>query len=809
MRSIRGLLHRWTFIFLVIFGSFAFTAQVSAAEIDVEGNQRIEAETIRSYFVGDDIAKAEKDLKATGLFSSVSVKRVNGHIVVHVVENNVINQVAFEGNSKLKGDEIRPELQSKSRGPYDPAVAQADAQRILDIYKRSGRGLAKVTYRTVDLPNGRLDLVFTIVEGDKTGVKSIKFVGNEVYSESKLRGLMSTTEMNFMSFFKTSDVYDADKIAADAELIRRFYLKNGYADIQITKTDAVFDAAQGGWIVTIGVSEGPQYRVSSITVDSKFKDITGDDLVKNVSLSVGDIYNGTAVEKSMEAMTRAIASKGYAFSQIHPRGDRDPVAKTVALSFIVEEGPRVYIERINIHGNTRTRDYVIRREFEVGEGDAYNHVLIEKGERRLNRLGFFKTVHITSTPGSSPDRVIVNIEVEDQSTGSFGISGGYSTADGIIGEVSLTETNFLGRGQYVKIAVSGGQKSRGVELNFTEPNFMEQHMAAGFDLFRKQTDASKYTLYQDWVTGGTLRLGIPLTEQFTVSGRYSLYASKVQIPNTLTQPYDDCNTDGTSNIGAITGTFGPTNSCLTNGEASLAVKQLQGTTITSLAGYTLAYNNLDDPKNPSNGYYGELKQDIAGLGGNSHFVKTTGQVRYYHELYDDFVGFVKLQGGNVFGYGDKELRLVDNFNLGPDLVRGFAPSGIGPRDITDPNNTSTNGLGGTNYFGGTAEVQFPLFGTPKELGLKGALFSDAGTLFGYSGNTDFNGHTGPCVASTTTQVQCITLGNTTKPVIRSSVGASLIWASPLGPIRFDYAFVLSKADYDVKQAFRFSGGAAF
>eukprot|EP01037_Dinobryon_pediforme_P011658 gene11658-biopygen7097 len=716
---------------LVLFANFndiIHMRAASAAVIDVEGNHRVEAETIRSYFAGDDIAKAEKDLKATGLFSSVSIRRVQGHIVVHVVENNVINQVAFEGNSKLKGDEIRPELQSKSRGPFDPAVAQADAQRILDIYKRSGRGLAKVTYRIVDLPNGRLDLVFTIVEGDKTGVKAINFVGNEAYSASKLRGLMATTEMNFMSFFKTSDVYDADKIASDAETIRRYYLKNGYADVQITKTDTVFDAAQGGWIVTIGVSEGPQYRVSSITVDSKFKDISGDELAKRVNLSVGDVYNGTAVEKSMESMTRVIAGRGYAFSQIHPRGDRNAAAKTVALSFVVEEGPRVYIERLNIHGNTRTRDYVIRREFDLGEGDAYNHVLIEKGERRLNQLGFFKSVHITSTPGSSPDRVVVNVEVEDQATGSFGLSGGYSTADGIIGEVSLTETNFLGRGQYVRVAVSGGQKSRGVELNFTEPNFMDQRIAAGFDLFRKQTDSSKYTLYQNWVTG-----------------------------------------------------------------------EIQGTTITSLGGYTLAYNTLDDMKNPANGFYAEMKQDVAGLGGNSHFVKTTGQARYYHEIYDDFVGFVKVQGGNVFGYGNKDLRLVDNFNLGPELVRGFAPSGIGPRDISDSSNTSTNSLGGTNYFGGTAEVQFPIFGMPRELGLKGALFADAGTLFGYSGKTNFG--TGSCVSSgspTYTQATCIDLGNTKKPVIRSSVGASLIWASPLGPIRFDYAFVLTKAQYDVQ-----------
>ena len=339
---------------------------------------------------------------------------------------------------------------------------------------------------------------------------------------------------------------------------------------------------------------------------------------------------------------------------------------------------------------------------------------------------------------------------------------------------------------------------------------MDQRISAGVDLYRKQSDASKYTLYQNWVTGGTVRVGLPITDRFSISGRYSLYSSQIKIPNTATQPYDDCTSDGTSNIGAFSGVGTSTTNCLTNGEASLAVKEIRGTTITSLGGYTLAYNNLDDTKNPSNGYYAEVKQDVAGLGGNSHFVKTTGQARYYHELYDNFVGFVKVQGGNVFGYGSKELRLVDNFNLGPDLVRGFAPSGIGPRDISSGTNSSTNGLGGTNYVGGTAEIQFPIFGMPREMGLKAAIFADAGTLFGYTGQTNFG--TGACVPSGSpnyTQATCIDLGNTTKPVIRSSVGASLIWASPLGPIRFDYAFVLSKAEYDVKQAFRFTGGASF
>lgn len=811
MRSIRGFFHRLAFLGMVLGGLVAFTAPSYAETIEVLGNHRVDSETIRAYLESGDLAKAEKELKATGLFASVSVRRVSGHIVVRVTENNIVNQVAFEGNSKLKGSEIVDQLQTKSRGPFDPAVAQSDAQHILEIYKRSGRGLANVSYRTVDLPNGRLDVVFTIKEGDKTGVKQIKFVGNQAFSDSKLRGLMSTTEMNFLSFFKTSDVYEADRISADAEAIRRYYLKNGYTDVQITQAGGVFDATVGGWVVTVGVNEGPQYRISAIHVDSRLKDVSGDMLVKDIRLAVGDVYNGDALEKSVETMTRSVGRAGYAFAQVHPRGDRDTAARTVALNFIVEEGPRVYVERINIHGNTRTRDYVIRREFEVGEGDPYNRVLIDRAERRLNGLGFFKSVRITNAPGTSPDRVIINVEVEDQSTGSFGFAAGYSTADGIIGEVSLTETNFLGRGQYLKVALSGGSNSKGIELNFTEPNFADQRIAAGFDLFRKQTDATKYAYYQNWVTGGTLRAGLPITDDFTFGARYSLYASTIKIPNTTTKPYDDCTnpligtTPGTPGAPALTAT----SSCLSNGEASLAVKQLRGTKITSLVGYTLEYNTLDDRKNPTGGIYAEFKQDFAGLGGDSHFVRTTADARYYREIMDEVVGFVRVQGGHIQGFGKNKLRLTDNFNLGPDLVRGFAPSGIGPRDISDITSINSNALGGTTYFGGTAEIQFPIFGMPREVGLKGAVFADAGTLFGFHGQTNFGG--GACTpnnsAPTFTQGTCIQVDDSRK--IRSSVGVSILWASPLGPIRFDYAWVISKGKYDQKQAFRFSGGTSF
>ena len=316
-------------------------------------------------------------------------------------ESNLINRVVFEGNSKVKTDTLTSEVRTRAHGSFNQTVVEQDIARLLEIYKRSGRAAAKVTYRTVELPNGRIDVVFTVEEGDKTGVKEIKFVGNNVYSTGRLVELMETTEMNFLSFLKTSDVYDPDRIASDLELVRRFYLKNGYADFHVISSDAVFDPAQGGYIVTIVVEEGPQYRVSAVDIESHLPDIDPPRCDGDLRIAAGDIYNGDAVEKTVEAMTREIARQGYAFSQVRPRGERNPAAQTVAIGFVVDEGPRVYIERINIRGNTRTRDYVIRREFEIGEGDAYNRVLIDRAERRLNGLGFFKKVRVTNEPGSS------------------------------------------------------------------------------------------------------------------------------------------------------------------------------------------------------------------------------------------------------------------------------------------------------------------------------------------------------------------------------------------------------------------------
>ena len=448
-------------------------------------------------------------------------------------------------------------------------------------------------------------------------------------------------------------------------------------------------------------------------------------------------------------------------------------------------------------------------------------MLIDKAERRLNSLGFFKKVKITNEQGSAPDKVIVVVEVEDQPTGSLSLSGGYSTVDGIIGEVAITETNFLGRGQYVRASITGGQRTKGVEFNFTEPYFLGRRLAAGFDVFAKETDISQYSYYNNFVVGGTLRLGVPITDEITFSPHYSIYRSTISIPNNSEYPYNDCSQP----IYGITpspihgdGGFGngqyPANpyfNCLSNGEASLALKQAVGTTLTSLVGYSLTYNSLDNPKNPEEGFLAELRQDVAGAGGTEHYLRTTGDIRYYHPIYDQIIGLVHLQAGDLRSYGDNQLRIVDNFNMGPTLVRGFAPSGIGPRDVSPGVDPSGNPLGGTEYAGASVESQFPLYGVPRDLGLKGAVFFDAGTLFGYKGQTDFTygGRTVPYNAYPLyTQGNTITVGGDSTS-IRTGAGVSLIWASPLGPLRFDFAKAITKNQYDQTQIFRFTGGATF
>ena len=687
-------------------------AAQTAAAISVEGNRRVEVETIRSYFKpgpGGHLGQAQIDdgLKAlieTGLFQDVKIDQRGGRLVVVVVENPVIGRIAFEGNKKVKDEQLTAEIQSKPRGTLSRPMVQSDAQRIAEIYRRSGRYDVRVNPEIIEQPNNRVDLIFTITEGGKTGVKSVEFIGNNAYSSYRLKDIIKTHESNLLSFLGGGDVYDPDRVEADRDLIRRFYLKHGFADVQVVAALTEYDPEKKGFLVTFKIEEGQQYRVASVGFQSSIGTLDANSLQSFSRVGVGSLYNAEALEKSVEEMQIEASRRGYAFAIVRPRGDRNFEQHTVSIVFTVDEGPRTYIERINIRGNTRTRDYVIRREFDLSEGDAYNRALVDRAERRLKNLDFFKAVKIVTEPGSSTDRVILIVDLEEKSTGDFSVSGGYSTTDGALAEVSISERNFLGRGLFAKASVTYGQYARGYSLSFVEPYLLDYRVALGLDLYQRQQLANSYISYGTKTFGFSPRLGFSLREDLALQLRYSIYQQEIQLPNALA----NCNNNpdngllafnpspayanlngippgGTATAGgqSATDTSGIGLWCYSDGEASLPVRKelASGKTLTSALGYTLNYNTLDNNKNPTDGLLIDWRQDFAGVGGDVTYLKTAFDAKYYTPLVADIVGLIHVQGGILNQIGNDQIRMLDHFQMGPNLVRGFAPNGIGPRDI--------------------------------------------------------------------------------------------------------------------------------
>ncbi len=814
-------------------------------QIQVEGNRRVEIDTIRSYFKPGpggrlDQAQIDDGLKAlieTGLFQDVKISQSSGHLLVSVIENPVIGKVAFEGNKKVKDDQLNAEIQSKPRGTLSRPMVQSDAQRIVEIYRHSGRYDVRVTPEIIEQPNNRVDLIFTIVEGEKTGIKSIEFVGNSAFSSYRLKDVIKTHESNLLSFLGGADVYDPDRVEADRDLIRRFYLKNGFADVQVVAALTEYDPGRKGFMVTFKIEEGQQYRVGSVNFESSIATLDGTSLSGFSQVRVGSVYNAEALEKSVEDMQIEASRRGYAFAIVRPRGDRNFEAHTVSITFSIDEGPRTYIERINVRGNTRTRDYVIRREFDISEGDAYNRALVDRAERRLKNLDFFKSVKITTEPGSSSDRVILIVDLEEKSTGDFSVSGGYSTSDGALAEVSISEKNFLGRGLFAKASVTYGQFARGLSLSYVDPFLLDYRVALGLDAFYRQQLSNSFISYGTTTVGFSPRLGFALREDLSLQLRYSIYQQQISLPSALNNcnnivggngiiPFNPTpafvNANGGNAFGATdasgTGLF-----CFSDGEASLPVRKelAGGASLTSSVGYSLNYNTLDNNKNPTDGLLIDFKQDFAGLGGNVSYIKSAVDGKYFTPLVADIVGLIHVQGGILNHFGNDQLRMLDQFQMGPNLVRGFAPNGIGPRDI-NPFSTQ-DALGGTKYWGASYELQMPFWFLPKEVGLKGAVYADAGGLYDYQGpqtwaqtgelTTPYNSNcikpTQPAVGVAANAGTCTGLVFDDSKVVRTSVGVGLIWASPFGPLRFDYAVPLTKGQFDRVQQFKFGGGTTF
>ena len=521
--------------------SVAYAQTSTVSSIVVQGNQRVEADTIRSYFRAGpngqldafQIDEGVKALFATGLFQDVRPTMQGGRLTITVIENPVINRIAFEGNKKVKDEQLKAEIQSKERGTLSRPVVQADTARLVEVYRRSGRFDIRVDPKIIELPNNRVDLVFEITEGAKTGVRQIEFVGNRAYSSYRLKDVIKTSTTGLLAFLQTGDIYDPDRVEADRELLRRFYLKHGYIDVRVVSAVGEYDPTLRGFVIVFTIEEGDQYRVGTAEVQSSIRALDPALLRWRLRTYPGDVYNAEAVEKTVEDMTIEAAKLGFAFATVRPRATRDPQTRTVNLVFAVEEGQRAYIERINVRGNTRTRDYVIRREFDLAEGDAYNRALVNRAERRLKNLSYFKSVKISTEPGSAPDRVILNVDVEEQSTGEFSVSGGYSTADGFLGEVSVAERNLLGRGLFGKIAVQYGQYTRGAQVSFVDPYFLGYRVALGLDLFYKQQNPTSYVSYQTQTIGFGSRLGFALREDLGLQLRYSLYQQRVTLPPNL------------------------------------------------------------------------------------------------------------------------------------------------------------------------------------------------------------------------------------------------------------------------------------
>jgi outer membrane protein insertion porin family len=836
----------------------AAPAETTAASIIVEGNRRVEAETIRSYFKvapGEhiDAAKIDSALKAlyaSGLFQDIRISQSGGRLVVTVVEAPVIDRLAFEGNTKIKDEQLQSEIQSKARGSLSRATVQADVQRILEVYHRNGRFDVQVTPKMITRPNNRVDLVFEIKEGEKTGVKTIIFAGNHAYSDSRLKEVIKTSTSNFLSFLQTTDVYDTDRIEADRDLLRRFYLSHGYADVQVVSATGEYDPARKGFIITFTIEEGPLYRFGTIDIQSNIRAVDPLTLRSSLRMRQGEVYNSDAVEKTVEGLTVEITKHGYPFASVRPRGDRNPQEHIVSVVFVVDEGVRAYIERINVRGNTRTRDYVIRREFDISEGDPYNRALIDRAERRIKNLNFFKSVKITNEPGSAADRVVINVDVEEQSTGDFSVMGGYSTADGLMAQVSISERNLLGTGRYASASATVGQYIRGANLSFVEPYMLDERLSGGIDLFARETLASPYLSYGTETFGTNLKLGIPLREDLSLQVRYSIYSNAITLSGLLS----DCNNinpnfatsfPSPSAIFAA-GPFGPAaypglaaaqagtgqNNCLFTDPANAApifesslpvrLEAAQGAYLTSLVGYGLTYNTLDNNKRPTNGILVNFGQDFAGVGGDAHYLRSVIDLRGYYEVVSDLVGILHLQAGDMLGLsncpstvcanGNGYVRLLDDFKMGPNVVRGFQPAGIGPRDLTP--GAAGDALGGTQYWGASLEFQYPFYFLPKDAGFRGAVFIDSGAEWDYKGETS-NPLTGEVNGIITTSAgvsyfcgNCaLQFADTAAP--RVSVGASLIWDSPFGPLRFDLAYPLLKQPYDRTQFFQFGGGTKF
>ena len=745
--------------------------------IIVQGNERIEQATVLSYLPiqpGEsvDSTKIDMALKAlfrTDLFSDVKIDFVDGDMTIRVVENPIINRVIFEGNSGLKEDKLRDEVSVRPRGIFTRGKAQQDVQRIVELYRKSGRISATVTPQIIELPQKRVDLIFKIDEGPKSGVLRVNFLGNKAFSDNDLRDVVVTKQSSWYKFFTSNANYDPDRLEYDKEQLRKYYRNRGFFDFRVGSAIAELAPDKNGFVITYTVDEGPEYKFGKITVETELQKLNKDVLQQLVPVREGELYEDEKIEKATDALTFAAGAAGFAFVDVRPDYRANPQTKRVDVVFQVKEGPRVYIDRIDVVGNTQTLDYVIRREMNVVEGDAYNRALVDRSRQQIRALGFFKDVEITETPGSAPDRTGLQVKVEEQATGELSFSAGYSSVDQLVLDLGITQRNFRGRGQNVRARFSIGSRQQQIDLSFFEPRFMGRNLGGGIDLYSTKYYQSEFLGYETATIGAGVRFAFPLTLNSTMTTRYTLRNDKVDVGSFRCDPADPVN-------------YAP------------ALCAQRGTFLTSLVGYGLRLDRRNDALNPTRGYYVALNQDFAGLGGDVKYVRTEVDGGWYHGFNKDFILSVSGQAGYVQGIGGDTVRLNDRFYKGGESFRGFQTAGVGPRDITQA--SIDYSLGGKAYAIGTVELLVPTF-LPEQYGIKAALFTDFGTvgILDKADKRDLNGAINPNIKDDLS--------------LRASAGLSIFWKSPMGPIRLDFSRVLMKESYDKTELFKFSTSTRF
>jgi outer membrane protein insertion porin family len=816
--------------------------------VAVRGNERIEAGTVTSYLplqpgMPADAELLDLSLKTlfnTGLFSDVVLEmQENGVLLIDVKENPIVNRVIFEGNRRVKEDKITEEIQLAARTIYTRAKVQADAQRIVELYRAKGRFAASVTPKVTPLAQNRIDVIFEIDEGPKTGVAKVNFVGNKIYTDNELRGVILTKESRWWRFFSSNDNYDPDRLEFERELLRKHYGRNGYADFSVVSAVAELTPDRKDFFITFTVDEGPQYTIGEVRVKTTLAKLDENVLERFIPIKTGATFDSEKVEKAIESITFATGSTGYAFVDVNPRLSRHAETNTIDITFEVNEGPRVYVERINIKGNTRTLDKVIRREIRIAEGDPFNRVLVDRSKARVRALGFFKEIEIEEKPGSAPDRTELDVTVQEQATGSFSIGIGVSSTENFIVDLSVEERNLMGRGQLLRFRAQASSRTRQVNIQFTQPYFLGRNLAAGINAFNQRTNFRESGFIRNRIGFG-LNTGFQISEYGRGGLNYQFTNDNVRIDSlsrqTIAGGADPLSilAPGATPISVVpqTTVTGQTTQLVTATLCDFIIQSLsptcqsRGQFVTSLIGASISFDTRNDPFKPTRGWRAVLSARFAGLGGDVNYYQTEASGAYYHPLIGKFVGVLKGRAGYIDGYGGDDVRLSDRFFEGAGSFRGFEVAGVGPRFVTRfdtrKNRPDGQSIGAKAYAIGTVEILLPL-PLPKEYGIRAALFSDFGTVGLVDESTKFiNGDQSffldvPLLEADGTPI-LDEMGNdiiiSLAPVqdalaLRVTAGVSVSWNSPFGPVRFDIAKVLRKEIYDQDEGFRFSAGTSF